>query len=104
MATFDDLHARRGDGREPSPDSMARAEWLRAHLLPCREVGSGVPLLLEAARHMDILALQAREEALRALEAENDYGLMADRLRVLASRESVEQEWSEGCDGDGSLR
>ncbi len=43
---------------------------------------------------MTSLALQARNEALRALDAENDYGLMAERLRALASRESVEQEWS----------
>ncbi|MGD9734700.1 MAG: hypothetical protein AB7V58_03685 [Solirubrobacterales bacterium] len=53
---------------------------------------TNVVLLLEAASRMDALAVRAREQALRALDAEKDYGLMATRLRALATRESVAEE------------
>ncbi len=64
---------------------------------------TNVILLLEAASSMDALASRARGAAMRALDAEKDYGLMAKRLRALATRESVAEEWEDLVGPEDSL-
>jgi hypothetical protein len=58
------------------------------------EHGSGsVPMLLGAAEHMDTLADACRTEARTALQAADEYRVMADRLRGLATIDALDQEW-----------
>jgi hypothetical protein len=52
-----------------------------------------VPMLLSAAAHMDTLADACRTEARAALQAADEYRVMADRLRGLATIDALDQEW-----------
>jgi hypothetical protein len=87
--TGHDAHDPRAAGWDAGPDDPPASGG------PC-----SVPMLLSAAAHMDTLADACRTEARTALQAADEYRVMADRLRGLATIDALDQEWR-GWSGPG---